>query len=1059
MKPTKLIISAFGPYADKMPVINFSDFEEKNLFLISGDTGSGKTTIFDAICFALFGTTSGTYRDTKNLRSDYAKDDIDSYVDFYFSHQGKNYHILRSPEYKRRKKRGTGEVTVKEKSVFYEEGKEPVEGLTLVNDKVIKLLNINEKQFKQIAMIAQGEFWKLLNAKTDERTKILRTIFQTDGYSVIEDKLKERMDSSNRDKDRIEQSIIQYYRDVYADPEDVLYEELQDDQKKVVSTGSIWDLEGMLERIKEICDADTERLNQCIAEHNKISDEHEEAKEKLHTAEDNNKKIQTVEELETERNNLEKQKPEIDESSRLIEKQKTARRKVYPVYNEWISRKKDRESTDKRIAENEELLQRAISEQNDAKEKLRLIENERPTAESLKKNAEKIKEDQSRYTQWENLRIEQTDLKDKENELNKSLFKNKEKRGFLDDNIKQLQQTTDLLKNTPAALAKTEACKKDVDELFSQIGSILDKRIPDWEKDKDSLIEKQKKYIKANNEFIDKNNELLFAEEQLEFCRAGILASRLKEGIPCPVCGSVHHPAPAILPDHFITEKEVNTLKEKVEVFRTDKDNSYSDVVEANSALGKVEKQLKDDIRACLNAPLLTMNDEPDTLEGLIDCLKKAKEIAQGKIEELENHLIELNENNEKLQSAEKSLGIARDETWVDLNNEKESIEYDLNNVRIRLEGNTILVKALDNLEFSDWFSAEKEMKRMSERAKEIFDNIESAEKNLQQKVNEVSRLEGEKNTLKNTLTTATEKEKELHDALVEAIQNEHFDSIEEMRIYAVEENAIKELEDKISDYKMRVSNNMVLLDQAKEEAKGRTYIDIDSLKSVCEELKQKEDNARSRKDVVEQRIEDNRGIYTKINNQNDSFEKARKDSSTCTKLYKLVKGTTGNGKLTLEQYIQAAGFDSIIAAANRRLMPMSDGQFELCRSDTFGKKSNEYLDLEVMDYNSGCRKPVGNLSGGESFKASLSLALGLSDTISMNLGGIQMDALFIDEGFGTLDRKSIDSAMDVLKNLSGSNKLVGVISHREELMEEISQQIKVKKTRQGSHILIETGV
>ena len=179
-----------------------------------------------------------------------------------------------------------------------------------------------------------------------------------------------------------------------------------------------------------------------------------------------------------------------------------------------------------------------------------------------------------------------------------------------------------------------------------------------------------------------------------------------------------------------------------------------------------------------------------------------------------------------------------------------------------------------------------------------------------------------------------------------------------------------------------------------------------------------------------------------------------------CSRLYNLVKGTTGKGKITLEQYIQAAGFDGIIAAANRRLLPMSDGQFELFRQeDSLGKRSNTFLDLEVLDNHTGHRRPVVNLSGGESFKASLSLALGLSDTVSANVGGVQIDALFIDEGFGTLDRKSIDNAMDILLNLSGGSKLVGIISHREELKENIPQQIKVTKTREGSLIDIDTGV
>ena len=185
MKPIKLVICGIGPYAGRVPDIRFDAFEEKGLFLISGDTGAGKTTIFDAICFALYGETSGTYRDKKNLRSEYAKDSDPSYVDFYFSHQGREYHVYRQPPYERQKRHGEGVIVEKEKVIFYAEGEQPVEGLTQVNRKIMDLLHIDQQQFKQIVMIAQGEFRELLNAKTEERTEILRTIFGTSEALVI----------------------------------------------------------------------------------------------------------------------------------------------------------------------------------------------------------------------------------------------------------------------------------------------------------------------------------------------------------------------------------------------------------------------------------------------------------------------------------------------------------------------------------------------------------------------------------------------------------------------------------------------------------------------------------------------------------------------------------------------------------------------------------------------------------------------------------------------------------------------------------------------------------
>ena len=243
-------------------------------------------------------------------------------------------------------------------------------------------------------------------------------------------------------------------------------------------------------------------------------------------------------------------------------------------------------------------------------------------------------------------------------------------------------------------------------------------------------------------------------------------------------------------------------------------------------------------------------------------------------------------------------------------------------------------------------------------------------------------------------------------------------------------------------------------------DAEGKMEMAEDQLKKESEEQDHRIETIRKHCTQIENRLEKNKRIKEKISSQRSSLEKFQEEYNRCTRLYNLITGNIPDrAKITFEQYIQAAGFDHIIAAANRRLLPMSDGQYELFRKDdSENKRSKTILNLEVQDHFTGHRRPVGSLSGGESFKASLSLALGLSDTVSSNLGGVQMDALFVDEGFGTLDKKSIESAMDTLVRLSGTNKLVGIISHREELMENIPQQIKIKKTKEGSRIDIDTG-
>ena len=313
---------------------------------------------------------------------------------------------------------------------------------------------------------------------------------------------------------------------------------------------------------------------------------------------------------------------------------------------------------------------------------------------------------------------------------------------------------------------------------------------------------------------------------------------------------------------------------------------------------------------------------------------------------------------------------------------------------------------------------------------------IESTQSEKSKADKKLAETESALTVLGENLKTQQDEEKKLKEDLDKLINEKNFKDIDEMLGYVVEETVLSETEEEINKYNQAVSTNKTQLEQARADAKDRKFVDIESLKAICDEQKNNVETIRNILNTVTNRLKTNKDKKQKITEQQSDLEKYGKEFRVCENLYKLVKGTTGNGKITLEQYIQAAGFDGILAAANRRLIPMSDGQYELFRQDSLGKQSNIYLDLEVLDNYTGHRRPVGNLSGGESFKASLSLALGLSDTVSSNLGGVQMDALFVDEGFGTLDRKSIENALDILINLSSANKLVGVISHREELIE-----------------------
>ncbi|MDE5802824.1 MAG: SMC family ATPase [Lachnospiraceae bacterium] len=1060
MKPIKLIISAIGPYAGQLPDIKFDAFEGKGLFLISGDTGAGKTTIFDAICFALYGTTSGTYRDTKNLRSEYARDSVKSYVDFYFSHQGREFHVRRQPPYERQKQRGSGVVLEKEKAIFCEAGQAPIEGLTQVNNAVKELLHIDEKQFKQIVMIAQGEFWELLNAKTDQRTEILRTIFLTSGYKNIEYKLKDRMDVSYKNKVNAENSIIQYFEDVVANEEDELFDELEDLKDKARRSRSAWNLDEILDVMERLIVSDRERLK-CIEEDMKKAEaELTKNSNELALAETNNNFIKKRDELKKEKEELEKRKTEIDGIILLLDKQKKATRNVRPFYIAWTQKCGEVSLTQKQIKTTESNLETAVASVMLAEEAFAGAKKLEPEVDKLKQKISKIDDEEPKYQQKKELEGKLKELEGLDKEISTEEADLSKDEESLKEKIETLIKTVKELEGKPVELTEAKNEGERLTELLKDLDAIIDVQIQEREEKKKTLSKKQKAFSATRDKYKEASGRREEAEHILEDSRAGILAEKLVEGEKCPVCGSVHHPEPAKLKGASISEDDFKKLQEEEAELQDKKNNANTEAEIARKSLEEFERLLRINILNCMGSPLLNMEMEEESLEELIGAVKKAKIQVETMSKANTKKCNSLDKDCETLKQAGNDLETAQGEETEKLNSKKEELGKSKQEIKQELTETRATLGTLEKLSFPDWETAKKEREQAETKKNKILNDIKKAEEEKKEADKNVTSAESELKTLKGSLERQEKNEEVLRKNLDKEVSVNGFSSVEEMLKCVVNEDDITSMDKEIAEYNQAVATNKELLSDAKSNAKGKKVIDIEALKAVCDEQSANVELIRKNRNNSENRIRTNKEKKKSILDRREELEKARKENAICQRLYNLVKGTTGNGKITLEQYIQAAGFDGIIAAANRRLLPMSNGQYELYRQeDSLGKKSNNFLDLEVLDNNTGHRRPVGNLSGGESFKASLSLALGLSDTVSSNLGGVQMDALFVDEGFGTLDRKSIDSAMEILINLTGSNKLVGIISHREELMENIPQQIKVKKTKDGSQITVECGL
>ncbi|MCI9411915.1 MAG: SMC family ATPase [Eubacterium sp.] len=1061
MKPVKLIISAFGPYAEEMPVIDFEPFEKKGLFLICGDTGAGKTTIFDAICFALYGETSGSFRDTKNLRSEYASFSAESFVDFSFTHQGKEYRIYRKPSYDRPKQRGEGMITVKERAEFYCEDKAPIEGTTQVNRAVIELLKIDFKQFKQIAMIAQGEFWDLLNASTEDRTKILRTIFMTSGYERMQYKLKERKNASFSEKKKTEDSIVQYFRDAEASEDSGLEEVLRSLQEEADSSDSAWNLEEMLKVLTDIISADAAALKNTQKELHTEKQTGDEKKKALHNAQTNNEFLQRFRKFTEEKDKLDAKEAEIKELELLTERQKTAVRKLKPLHDTLKKEEREASETERELTGKKEELTKIKSRGDQAEEALKKSLEGEARAEAQKKTAERLKEDIPKYEKKDALISEIEALKKEEVRLDKEEKTLREDEEKLKCKIDHLGAVIKDLEKCAPRRVDVQNRGKELQTLEAGMKEILEQDIPEHKKKKQELKVKQDAFRLAQEQFEDVSEERRRCEHVLENCRAGILAQHLEEGKKCPVCGSTHHPEPAILPEETASEEKLKELREIEESAKEAKDSSCIKAEKAKTALESHEEQLRNRILTSMKqADHITDLSENVSIEHFFEKISSAWDVVKEQI--LDNEKVEkqLAEDCRTYEKAVQDIESARGKETENLMTRKEDLaERKRKNHTLFVEKNTVL-KEYHNLAFSDLETAVKEQEKAEQEAEGIFEAIEKAKTAKQQADTKKAETEAALGVLETRFQSLRVLTEESRSNFRNLLMEENFASEEAFLEFLTDENEIAENEKKINEYKQAVQTNIQQLNQARLDAEGKMEMAEDQLKKESEEQDRRIETIRKHCTQIENRLEKNKRIKEKISSQRSSLEKFQEEYNRCTRLYDLITGNISNrAKITFEQYIQAAGFDHIIAAANRRLLPMSDGQYELFRKDdSENKRSKTILNLEVQDHFTGHRRPVGSLSGGESFKASLSLALGLSDTVSSNLGGVQMDALFVDEGFGTLDKKSIENAMDTLVRLSGANKLVGIISHREELMENIPQQIKIKKSKEGSRIDIDTG-
>ena len=1036
MRPIKLTISAFGPYASKQ-VIDFEELKGRNIFVISGKTGAGKTTIFDAISYALYGEASGESRETDSLRSHFADDNTETYVELEFELRGEKYTVNRVPKQKKKKARGEGYTEKSADATLTLPDGKVITKVKNVTDKIIEILGITREQFKQIVMLAQGEFKKLLLADSVEREGIFRKIFNTYDFEKIQAELKDKAAnlSKNRTKSKHEMEInlknIKGEHDIVIDEyvdfplvieklkdllerDNNIYKTLNEEGKEVDNKLQVKNQEKAIIETNNNLLKEKEIITKALEELLSKEDEYKN-KEKTIIDGKNAKEVKYIEDklIETTKK-LTKREEDYNLSLKNIDSLKLEQEEANKLLQIEESKECDREKLSVEINNLNKLEEKIIEldslnnkvmhlKQSAENSKLQIINNKKET-EELKKSKE-----------------------EKELQL-KDIATLETKKVELESDIKAKNKTLD-----------------EVRELFKVIRSFQNTYIEHNNKAKEyKEFEVEYKKVKENYEKMDD----LYKKEQ-----AGILASKLQENEPCPVCGSTKHPNKATIKENLKipTKDELKVAKENLDKLEKENLEKINNLTTLNSNKTTYLEQVNNHL-SMLSATLnidKTFNSETakvvknlgTELKSVIDKLKDELLKVIDKISLKEKIEKELNLITTTINEREQSL-IKLEESEKNYTTELTQNITKIDEYKKEIPENITNVKTLNKL--------------IEVKTKELNTSKEKLAKLRLENENLAKKLEGENSISKEINKSIEELKLEIANNQTnfnEAIKEQGFDNIQTYEDAKLQISMVESLEKEVENYNSELKLTKAKREDIVNKTKDIVFMDITTIDEEIRSIQNNKKELESKLRELHAIIVGNKTILKNVENLNIEFKEIEEEYKVVGELADLANGKKAP-YISFERYILASYFEDIIEAANIRLEKMTGDRFSLIRKTSKSKGAGQKgLELEIYDNYTDSSRDVSSLSGGESFKASLSLALGLSDIVQSNAGGVSLDTMFVDEGFGTLDPQSLDNAIDSLLELQRGGRLVGIISHVEELKERIDAKLEVTSTSKGSKV------
>lgn len=1028
MRPIKLTMNAFGSFLETT-VIDFAVLNSAGFYLVTGETGSGKTTIFDAIMFALYGEPSGNIREQEGFRNDLADDKNKTYVELVFEKDHKQYTITRSPKYFVSSR--TTALTEKAELVFDDQ---VIEKKKAVDEKILEIIGLTVDQFRQVIMLAQGEFMKLIHSDSKKKDEIFRKIFGTeildeisnllkeetrivkDKLLQIETKLSQLIESikSNDQLTKIEMAIEDFYNT------NLLIEELNElilNQEK--------ELEELTTKDKSL----NEKLITIVKQKEAASILNDDF-DKLATL------ISDLETLETQKEEISLYKDKINLLNKIDQ--------IKPIYEKLLSIHIQINSLIALSNENKEELDLKQNELDCYLEQLEYIELDRTSLVKAKEEATLVKNDielkEKISTLNDNLKIQIEDYTKQVKELdnyNTSKTQLLEQTAILEKSLMNYDDT-----KTKYELLKVELDRLENDlKIFNDKIKILEKR---------EIIKENRKTCNKEFQILVENYTKIFnlyQSKELVYYNniAGILVKDLKEGQPCPVCGSTNHPQIATLSDDVISKEMLEEIAEQLEASRNNKDNKTLEIETLTIQLNTINDQLLE---------LLNITDI-----ALIDAtIKNVLKEKEKQINNLSTDIATIEEKLKEFEQVKQTIKLL--EAKVD-----EIVKtIDINNVNLTsLKEQIALINGSIN-------TYQEQLKNSDdiETLKEILEQYNTFIETLEENVNAFD--DGYQLAIEEQKVAASKLEQSTKQLTELKLSYEELSKVYEEKITALEldQNIIDNIEEYIQDlsnlgiyiktvteFETNYDNKKKTKEELEIKLKGKQKENLDGLTSLINELSCDINLLTEKITTLTTLVSNNKQTSVELDKAFRIFVKVQKEFEEINELSKTSSGS--NPKyLSFERFVLIGYFENILGHANTRLSKMTDGRFELYRKEDKGKgNAQQGLELEVFDYETGKKRDVKTLSGGETFKAALSLALGLADAIENKVGHISIETLFIDEGFGTLDDKSLHQAIDILLELNDGTKSIGIISHVQELKDIIPTKLVVTKSTDGSKVTI----